>query len=72
MQQNEFQIKLGKQIARLRKHKKISQVDFAYLLDKDKQNYNRIEKSRTNPTSWTLYKIAELLDVPVQKLFDWE
>jgi DNA-binding XRE family transcriptional regulator len=72
MQQNEFQIKLGKQIAKLRKQKKISQVDFAYLLDKDKQNYNRIEKGRTNPTSWTLYKIAELLDVPVQKLFDWE
>jgi DNA-binding XRE family transcriptional regulator len=72
MQQNDFQIKLGKQIAKLRKQKKISQVDFAYLLDKDKQNYNRIEKGRTNPTSWTLYKIAELLEVPVQKLFDWE
>jgi DNA-binding XRE family transcriptional regulator len=72
MQQNEFQIKLGKQIARLRKQKKISQVDFAYMLDKDKQNFNRIEKGKTNPTSWTLYKIAELLEVPVQKLFDWE
>ncbi len=72
MQQNDFQIKLGKQIARLRKQKKISQVDFAYLLDKDKQNYNRIEKGKTNPTSWTLYKIAELLEVPMQKLFDWE
>jgi DNA-binding XRE family transcriptional regulator len=72
MQQNDFQIKLGKQIARLRKQKKISQVDFAYMLDKDKQNFNRIEKGKTNPTSWTLYKIAELLEVPVQKLFDWE
>jgi DNA-binding XRE family transcriptional regulator len=52
--------------------KKLSQVDFAYMLDKEKQNYNKIEKGKSNTTSWTLYKIAELLEVPVQKLFDWE
>jgi len=72
MQQKEFQIKLGQQIAKLRKQKKLSQVNFAYMLDKEKQNYNKIEKGNTNPTSWTLYKIAELLEVPIQKLFDWE
>lgn len=72
MQKNEFQLKLGQQIAKLRKQKKISQVDFAYMLDKEKQNYNKIEKGRANPTAWTLNKIAELLDIPVQKLFDWE
>jgi DNA-binding XRE family transcriptional regulator len=72
MQQKEFQIKLGQQIAKLRKQKKLSQVDFAYMLDKEKQNYNKIEKGKSNTTSWTLYKIAELLEVPVQKLFDWE
>jgi DNA-binding XRE family transcriptional regulator len=72
MQQKEFQLKLGQQIAKLRKQKKLSQVDFAYMLDKEKQNYNKIEKGKSNTTSWTLYKIAELLEVPVQKLFDWE
>jgi DNA-binding XRE family transcriptional regulator len=72
MQQKEFQIKLGQQIAKLRKQKKLSQVDFAYMLDKEKQNYNKIEKGKSNTTSWTLYKIAELLNVPLQKLFDWE
>ena len=72
MQKNEFQIKLGQQITKLRKQKKISQVDFAYMLDKEKQNYNKIEKGRANPTSWTLYKIAELLEIPIQKLFDWD
>lgn len=72
MQQKEFQIKLGQQIAKLRKEKRISQVDFAYMLNKEKQNYNKIEKGKANPTSWNLYKIAELLEVPVQKLFDWE
>lgn len=72
MQKDEFQIKLGQQIAKLRKQKKISQVDFAYMLDKEKQNYNKIENGRANPTSWTLHKIAELLEIPIQKLFDWD
>ncbi len=71
MQQNEFQIKLGQQIAKLRKQKKFSQVEFAYMLDKEKQNYNKIEKGKTNPTSWTLYKIAELLHVPMSELFNF-
>jgi len=72
MEQKEFQEKLGKQIAKLRMQKKITQVDFAYRLDMEKQNFNRIEKGRTNPTSWTLQQIATLLDVPIQKLFDFE
>jgi DNA-binding XRE family transcriptional regulator len=72
MQQKEFQLKLGKQIAKLRKQKKISQVNFAYMLDMEKQNFNRIENGRTNPTSWTLQQIAVLLEVPIQRLFDWE
>jgi DNA-binding XRE family transcriptional regulator len=71
MQQTEFQIKLGQQIAKLRKQKKFSQVEFAYMLDKEKQNYNKLEKGRTNPTSWTLYKIAELLNVPLSDLFNF-
>ena len=72
MEQKEFQERLGKQIAKLRKQKKISQVDFAYRLDMEKQNFNRIEKGRTNTTSWTLQQIATLLGVPIQKLFDFE
>jgi DNA-binding XRE family transcriptional regulator len=69
MQQKEFQILLGQKIAKLRKQKKFTQVAFAYMLDKEKQNYNKIEKGKANPTSWTLYKIAELLEVPIGELF---
>jgi transcriptional regulator with XRE-family HTH domain len=72
MQQKEFQLKLGKKIAALRKKKNISQVDFAYMIDKEKQNYNKIERARTNPTAWSLYKIAMLLEVPVEELFKWD
>jgi len=72
MKQEEFQLRLGKQVTKLRKQKNISQVDFAYMLDMEKQNLNRIEKGKTNPTSWTLHQIANLLEVPIQKLFDWD
>ncbi len=71
MQQKEFQIKLGLQIAKLRKQKKLTQVEFAYMLDKEKQNYNKLEKGKSNPTSWTLYRIAELLEIPVGELFNF-
>jgi len=46
--------------------------DFAYILDKEKQNLNKIEKGKSNPTAWTLKCIADALEVPVKKLFDWE
>ncbi len=72
IQQKEFQIKLGQQIAILRKQKKISQVDFAYMLDKEKQNYNKLEKGKANASIWTLKRIADLLEIPIQKLFDWD
>lgn len=72
MQQKDFQIQLGKRIAQLRKQKKLSQVDFAYMLDKEKQNYNKIEKGKSNPTIWTLHKIAETLEIPITELFRWE
>jgi len=71
MQQIEFQLKLGQHIAKLRKQKKLTQVEFAYMLDKEKQNYNKLEKGKANPTSWTLYKIAELLEVPIADLVDF-
>lgn len=42
------------------------------MLDKEKQNFNKIENGHANPTVWTLYKIAALLDIPLSKLFDWD
>ncbi len=71
MLQEKFQIKLGQRIAKLRLERKYSQVEFAVMLGKEKQNYNKIEKGRVNPTSWTLYKISELLGVSIKDLFDF-
>jgi transcriptional regulator with XRE-family HTH domain len=66
-----FQEGLGQRIAVLRKERGLSQVKFAYLMEMEKQNINRLEKGKTNPTAFTLYKIAEVMEIPVSKLFDF-
>ena len=72
MKKEEFQKKLGEHIADLRKQKNLSQTDFGYLLDKDRQTINRIEKGRTNITSYMLRLIAEALEIPQWKMMDFE
>lgn len=72
MQEKEFLIELGAEIARLRKKKKLSQQDLALEIEIDKQSITRIEKGRTNPTSLTLLKISKVLDVPVAALFSFQ
>lgn len=67
-----FQKKLGKQIVNLRREKGLSQVEFGYLIEMEKQNVNRLENGRTNPTAFTLHKIAEALEMPLSKLFDFK
>ena len=71
MTKQEFQKKLGAQIAKLRKEKKFSQIDFSDLLDKEKQNINRLENGRTNPSSWLIYEISEALGIHPSQLFDF-
>ena len=71
MKQGELQLKVGQQIERLRKEKKLSQVKFAYMLDIDKQSLNRLERGRANVSIGRLLEVANLLEVPIQKIFDW-
>lgn len=71
---NEFKTKLlldlGKRIQELRESKGFSQVDLAgKMLGKfDTTNISRIESGRNNPTIFTLYRIAEALEIPLQEL----
>ncbi len=71
MTKQEFQKKLGAQIAKLRKEKNLSQVEFSDLLDKEKQNINRLESGGTNPSSWLIYEISEVLGVHPNQIFDF-
>lgn len=72
MKKNDFQKSLGRHIARLRKEKGLTQVEFGYLIEMEKQNVNRLEGGRTNPTAYTLYKIAAALEVTLSQMVDFE
>lgn len=61
---------LGARIQQLRESKGMSQVDLAgKMMGKfDTTNISRIESGRNNPTIFTLYRIAEALEVPISQL----
>ncbi|WP_341221603.1 helix-turn-helix transcriptional regulator [Polaribacter atrinae] len=67
-------ITLGKRIQELRESKGFSQVDLAgKMLGKfDTTNISRIESGRTNPTIFTLFRIAEALEIPLQQILTFE
>ncbi len=67
-----FLKKLGERIAKLRKEKKLTQIEVSYRCEFDRSNYKRIEVGNTNPTSLTLKKIAEALEVPIEDFFKFE
>ena len=54
-------------IARIRK--KIKQQDFAEMVGISREYLRQIENDTANPTRSIMIKIAEILDVPVEKLF---
>lgn len=72
MTKEAFLKKLGKHIAQLREKEGLSQTELALRYDRDRQSLNRLEKGRTNPTAYHLFEIARELDVPVNKLLDFE
>lgn len=71
MQEQSIQVKVGKQIQKLRELKGISQQDLAAKCNFEKSNMSRLEAGRVNPTLSTLEKIANALDVPFIELFSF-
>jgi transcriptional regulator with XRE-family HTH domain len=65
-----FQIALGNRIRQLREEKNISQTELGNLCNIERSNMNRIEAGNTNPTAFTLYKIAQNLGVALSKITD--
>ena len=74
MQKSELLKKVGKNVQELRLSKEMKQVDLAAKIegDIDTTNISRIESGRTNPTIYTLYRIAEALDVSLTDLIKIE
>jgi len=63
-----FQVLIGKRIRQLREEKNISQIELASLCNFEKSNMSRLEAGNTNPTAYTLYKIAQNLNVPLSEI----
>ncbi len=70
MDKDTYLKKIGDNIAKIRKDKKIKQIDLAYECDMEKSNFIRLEKGRANVTAYTLLRVAEALDVKVQSFFE--
>ncbi|MFD0939767.1 helix-turn-helix domain-containing protein [Pedobacter boryungensis] len=66
-----FKKKLGKQIAKLRENKGLTQSQLSALINKDFQSISRIENGRVNASGYILKEIADALEVDMNKLFDF-
>ena len=72
MEKSELLKKIGKNVQGLRLNKHMKQVDLAAKIqgDIDTTNISRIESGRTNPTIYTLYRIAVALEVSLTDLIE--
>lgn len=68
LNKKDFQIALGNKIRQLRESKNMSQTELGNLCDIERSNMNRIEAGNTNPTAYTLYKIALNLKVSLSDI----
>ena len=64
----DLQVAIGKRVKMLREERGIPQQDLAAKCNIEKSNLSRLEAGGTNPTIYTLYKIAECLDITVSEL----
>ena len=67
-EKQQLQHAIGKRIKQLREDKNIPQQDLAAACNFEKSNMARLEAGKTNPTLYTLKKIAVNLNIPLEKL----
>ncbi|MGQ0827221.1 MAG: helix-turn-helix domain-containing protein [Bacteroidota bacterium] len=71
MNKDKLNKKIGQKIIELRISKGLSQSDLAKACNKDRQGIENLEKGKVNPTFYTLYEVAQALEVPVSALVDF-
>jgi transcriptional regulator with XRE-family HTH domain len=74
LEKSEILKKVGKRIKEVRLQKGISQADLVGRMqgEIDPTNISRIEAGRTNPTVFTLFRLAEALEVDAKELLEIE
>jgi transcriptional regulator with XRE-family HTH domain len=69
VKKEELSKKIGNRIVELRERKGWSQADLGRALMKDRQNIERLENGKTNPTVFTLHEIAQVLEISLKEFF---
>lgn len=72
MTQDQLKDKIGQRIVELRTEKGWSQADLARACKKDRQSIERLENGKLNTTIYTLFQIANALEISLSKLLDFE
>lgn len=67
-----LQSTLGNHLRAIRTSKKLRQKEVAYLCDFTRSGYNLIEKGKRNVTIFSLLKISQALEVPLEDLFKFK
>ena len=72
MEKLELLKNIGKRVQDLRLSKSLTQVDLVGKIEGeiDTTNISRIEAGRTNPTIFTLYRIANALEVSLSEIVE--
>jgi len=70
-EKEKLQIAIGKRVKALRESKNIPQQELAAACNFEKSNFSRLESGGTNPTLYTLKKIADNLNVSLKELMDF-
>ena len=69
---NDKIIKLGNNIRKIRKDKKITQTEMSAVIGGNKGHISRIENGKHSLTLISLMVIADFLEVSVKELFEFE
>ena len=62
--------KIGKRIRKLRKQKKMTQMELAEMTGYSRNQIQRVESAYVVPNIGILYDISEALGVPIEKLLE--
>ena len=65
-----IKFELGRNIKIERIRKNITQEAFAEMIDMSLSYVSKLEQGLTSPTAIALYKMAKILDIPMEKFFD--
>lgn len=65
-----IKLKLGRNIKIERIRKNITQEEFAEKIDMSLSYVSKLEQGLTSPTAIVLFKMAKLLNIPMEKFFE--